>query len=77
MRDVAGPKLPLPYADHILSIKRGELPYGAVTEEIERLLAEVEAAAARSNLPERPDLQFIDDLVVRAYGERVRAWCAT
>ncbi|MEJ2229063.1 MAG: hypothetical protein P8Y67_12700, partial [Alphaproteobacteria bacterium] len=63
--------LPLPYASHILSIKLGELPYETVTEEIEQLLVEVENAAAASNLPEAPDLQFIEDLVARAYENQV------
>lgn len=65
--------LPLPYASHILSIKLGELPYKAVTEEIERLLVEVENAATASTLPEVPDQQFIEDLVARAYQSQVCA----
>ena len=65
--------LPLPYASHILSIKLGELPYKTVTEEIEQLLVEVENAATTSNLPDAPDQQFIEDLVVRAYQSQVCA----
>jgi hypothetical protein len=42
-----------------------------VTEEIEALLTEIENAAARSSLPETPDLHYIDDLVIRAYSGRV------
>ena len=58
---------PLPYADHIRRIKGGEIPYGKVASEIERLVDEVEAAAASSGLPEAPDQAVIDDLVARAY----------
>lgn len=58
---------PLPYADHIRHIKRGDIPYEAVAAEIERLLDEVDAAAAVSGLPESPDHTLIDDIVTRAY----------
>ena len=62
---------PLPYADKIRRIKRGEIPYETIAMEIERLLEEVEAAAAASTLPEAPDQSFIDGLVVRAYKRRI------
>ena len=58
---------PLPYASEILAIKRGERPYEAVGEEIERLLEAVEDAAVRSALRDEPDRDLIDDLVARAY----------
>jgi hypothetical protein len=63
---------PLPNAAHILSIKKGELPYATVAAEIERLLVEVESASERSSLPEKPDFGFIDDFVVAKYGKIVR-----
>lgn len=59
--------LPLPYAAEILAIKRGGRPYREVADTIERLLVEVEAAAATSSLPEAPDQGFIDDLVARTH----------
>lgn len=62
---------PLPNAAHILSVKRGEVAYAAVSEEIEDLLDRVEAAQAVSVLPERADAGFIDGLVEAAYRERV------
>jgi hypothetical protein len=62
---------PLPYADHIRRIKSGDIPYEAVASEIERLLAEVEAAAATSSLPDEPDQAAIDELVVGAYREKI------
>jgi hypothetical protein len=58
---------PLPYATHILEIKRGKLPYDAVAQEIETLLEDVEKAAISSTLREEPDAQFIDDLVCEIY----------
>jgi hypothetical protein len=63
---------PLPYADHVLSIKRGIVPYKTVAMEIEQLLEEVEGAARASNLPEEPDKALIEDLVTRAYTHKIR-----
>jgi len=62
---------PLPCANEILSIKRGELAYERVAEKIEQLLVQVEAAAEISSLPESPDQAFIDDLVTRAYRAKI------
>jgi len=62
---------PLPYAAELLAIKRGERTYEAVAATIDALLIDVEAAAATSSLPEAPDQDFIDDLVVRAYRSQV------
>jgi hypothetical protein len=64
---------PLRCAGHLLRIKLGELPYGEVADEIERLLEEVEIAAAASTLREEPDRQVIDDLVARVHAESVAA----
>jgi len=58
---------PLSCAAEVLAIKRGERPYAAVAEEIERLLEAVEVAATRSTLRDEPDQDFIDDLVARTY----------
>ncbi len=69
--------LPRPDAQHLLRIKQGGLPYHAVTEEIEGLLAEIENAAAGSSLPEAPDLEFIEELVIRAYAGRVAGACGS
>ena len=63
---------PLPYADHILGIKRGLVPYKTVAMEIEQLLEEVEAAASASSLPAEPDQAFIEDLVTRAHMQKIR-----
>lgn len=63
---------PRPEAAHLVAIKTGSLAYAPVAEEIESLLEQVEAAAERSSLPREPDLAFMDDMVVAAYGEAVR-----
>jgi hypothetical protein len=62
---------PLPYAAELLAIKLGERRYEDVADEIERLLVEVEASAASSQLPEAPDIDFIERLVARAYRAKV------
>jgi len=62
---------PLPYADHILGIKRGMVPYKTVATEIEQLVEEVEAASSASSLPEEPDKALIEDLVTRAYMQKI------
>jgi RNA repair pathway DNA polymerase beta family len=64
---------PLPYADHLTRIKRGALPYAVVADEIEQLLDDVIAAAARSSLPAVPDEAAMNELVLRAYRAKVRA----
>lgn len=62
---------PLPYAAHILAIKTGTLTYDVVAAEIEELLEAVESASLTSSLPDRPDTQFMDDLIAAEYGAEV------
>lgn len=58
---------PRPDAARLVEIKLGKVPYAVVADEIDRLLPAVEAAAARSTLPEKPDVEWIDAFVSRAY----------
>lgn len=62
---------PLPNAQHILAIKRGELPYKQVAEEIEQLLADVEIASERSTLPAEPDRDWIDAFVAECHRKQI------
>lgn len=62
---------PLPNADYVRSIKQGRLLYQDVAAEIEDLLVRVEAAAAASSLPDAPDLEWIDDFVLRVHRDEV------
>lgn len=64
---------PLPNAEHVRSIKKGELPYPEVSAEIERLLEQVETAAVSSQLPEKADTEWIDDFVADVYRREVCA----
>jgi hypothetical protein len=58
---------PRPDADHLLAIKTGRLTYAPVSAEIEQLLEDIEAAAARSPLPAMVDHDFIETLILEAH----------
>jgi hypothetical protein len=58
---------PLTNAAEIRAIKLGERSYQQVSEQIEALLEEVEAAAARSLLRDQPDYEWINDFVERVH----------
>lgn len=62
---------PLPNAKHVLDIKLGKLPYNDVAKEIEELLVAVEENASISTLPDDPDREYMDYLVLTAYGSQV------
>jgi hypothetical protein len=64
---------PLPYAEHVLEIKRGNVAYDVVANEIENLLEEVERTAITSTLRDEPDCEFIDDLVATIYASEIRS----
>ena len=58
---------PLPDAVHVLAIKQGRVPYAELADEIERLLAGVEAAQETTCLPHAADQSFIGQLIRDAY----------
>jgi predicted nucleotidyltransferase len=62
---------PRPEAEHLLAIKRGQIIYAKVAEEIEQLLVDVENAAALSKLPDKVDQVVIDDFVADMYRKQV------
>ena len=64
---------PLAGARHLLDIKLGHVPYEPVAEEIAQLLRAVEAAAATSTLPDQPDREAAENLVLQAYRRQVLA----
>ena len=64
--------LPLPNADFIKQVKRGDIPYETVAETIEALLVLVEIAAESSTLPDEPDRKFIDNFVKLVYNRKVQ-----
>jgi hypothetical protein len=58
---------PRPDAERLVEIKLGRVPYKVVADEIDALLPAVEAAAERSRLPDKPDLDWIDSFVAQAH----------
>ena len=62
---------PLASAAELLAIKQGKRRYEVVAGMIEQLLIDVEKASDSSTLPDQPDRAFIDNLVVRAYRDKI------
>ncbi|WP_133272524.1 DNA polymerase beta superfamily protein [Hymenobacter radiodurans] len=54
-----------PNRDFLLQIRRGEFEYETLVEQAEALVMRVEAAFAASNLPEAPDKQAAEQLLIR------------
>ncbi|WP_240935710.1 nucleotidyltransferase domain-containing protein [Hymenobacter sp. HDW8] len=54
-----------PNRDFLLQIRRGEFEYETLVEQAEALVMRVEAAFAASNLPEAPDKQAAEHLLIR------------
>jgi len=64
-------RFPLACAAELLAIKNGEQEYRVVSETIDRVLLQAEAAAAASDLRDAPDQDFIDQLVTDAYRAKI------
>jgi predicted nucleotidyltransferase len=64
---------PRPEAQHLLAIKRGQIDYKQVAEEIEQLLVDVEDSAVKSDLLDSADQSIIDDFVIGHYTKQVIA----
>jgi len=52
-----------PLRERLLAVKRGELPWPAVTAWADELLADLAAAAAGTTLPDAPDREAVDALL--------------
>jgi hypothetical protein len=63
-----------PLRSRLLTIKRGEVPLGAVLDEAEALAAELEAARQRTPLPARGDVSRADQVLRRIREEAARRW---
>lgn len=61
---------PLPERDYVLMVKRGELSWAYLNEELPRLMDEVERLAVISTLPEQPDRKFWEEFILQTYLER-------
>lgn len=58
---------PLPEREYVLKVKRGELSWPHLNEELPRLMDEIETFAKTSNLPEQPDRKFWSEFVLETY----------
>ncbi|MFD7122253.1 DNA polymerase beta superfamily protein [Streptomyces sp. NPDC059922] len=52
--------------DHLLAVKRGEVPWPGVERRMTRLVAEADEAVSRSPLPAEPDHARVEDFLLRA-----------
>lgn len=72
-------RLQLPMRDdirqHILAVRRGEVPLADMLVDAERLRAQLEELRAVSTLPAEPDMAAINAFLVRAYPDGwTRLW---
>ncbi|MEU3188791.1 nucleotidyltransferase domain-containing protein [Streptomyces sp. NPDC006923] len=54
------------HRESLLAVKRGEVPWSGVERRMDRLVAEADAAVARSPLPAEPDHARVEDFLIRA-----------
>ena len=62
---------PRPEAGYLLAVKQGKVDPDVVGNEIEDLLYKVEEASENSSLPEEADVDFMNEMVIKNYGEAV------
>ena len=66
--------LPRPNADYLFAIKMGKVDLEVVRAEIDGMLEQVETAQQVSVLPEHPDRELAEQIVLNAYREAVLAY---
>lgn len=62
---------PRPNAERLLAVKKGEVAYQEVADYLDHLLIEVEAASLSSTLPEKPDQEAINELIIDLHRRQV------
>ena len=60
---------PRPEKSLLLQIRKGELPYEFVADEIESGLLKLNEVKAASSLPEKPDIKWLEDYVYSVYAK--------
>ena len=58
---------PRPEAEYLKNVKRGKLKFKAVQESLEEKLEVLDRAGEISKLPEKPDLEFMNDFIFDVY----------
>ena len=61
---------PRPDAVELLAIKQGKIPYDEVEPMLESLVAEVQSISLTSTLPEKSDMNYVDELVFHYYTQQ-------
>lgn len=64
-------RFPRPNAAYLLSIKKGEIPYKKIADDLDELLTKVNEASVRSSLPEKADSMKIEELLLELYRQQV------
>lgn len=67
-----GFEYPLNESDFLLKVKKGELDYMSVVQPaLEELVDEVQGLADNSSLPEKPDKEWVDSIIIRVHKDIV------
>ena len=62
---------PLAETDYILSVKKGEVKFQYVQEELEQLMDTVESLSTKSGYPKQVDKQFWNDFLLEVYSTEI------
>lgn len=65
---------PRPDAENLKAIRRGEIPYVEVQDQLEFLLARVEDAAQLSKLPDTVDRALMDSIIAEYHADQIDTW---
>lgn len=63
---------PRPDRELLVKIKTGQMPYEQVQQLIEQGLEDITIASEKSNLREKPDIDWCDNFIYNIYSERVK-----
>jgi hypothetical protein len=64
-------EFPRENAEDLLAIKKGQIDYKIVSARLEELLVEVEAESLVSILPEKPNKEAVEELLVKIYADQI------
>lgn len=63
---------PRPERELLLKIRKGEMDYCKIEEIIEQGLSEIDEWVNKSNLPEKPDFKFVEDIIYSFHKEIIK-----
>lgn len=59
--------IPISIGDHLRRCRSGQLPLGLVMNEAQYLLDQINDLTKKSDLPDEPDVEHVQDFIVRSY----------